>query len=77
MLVPSTTIPYIAIRTTRFEMAEHGNDPVGYKKPPVKTRFQPGRSGNPSGRPKTQPSFRAALVAELAATMPAKNQQQA
>ena len=25
---------------------------VGYGKPPVGTRFQPGRSGNPKGRPK-------------------------
>jgi hypothetical protein len=25
---------------------------VGYKKPPVETRFQPGRSGNPRGRPR-------------------------
>jgi Family of unknown function (DUF5681) len=25
---------------------------VGYKRPPVHTRFQPGQSGNPSGRPK-------------------------
>lgn len=25
---------------------------VGYKKPPQDTRFQPGQSGNPSGRPK-------------------------
>ena len=58
-------------------MTEHGNDPVGYKRPPVNTRFQPGRSGNPSGRPKTRPSFRAVLLAELAATMPANNQQQA
>lgn len=54
-----------------------GNGPVGYKRPPVNTRFQPGRSGNPRGRPKTRPSFRAALLAELDATMPAKNQQQA
>jgi hypothetical protein len=54
-----------------------GNDSVGYKKPPAHTRFQPGRSGNPSGRPKTRPSFRGALLAELATTMPAKNQQQA
>ena len=26
--------------------------PVGYKSPPIHTRFQPGQSGNPSGRPK-------------------------
>src|SRR3979409_62756 len=25
---------------------------VGYKRPPVHTRFKPGQSGNPSGRPK-------------------------
>jgi uncharacterized protein DUF5681 len=25
---------------------------VGYCRPPVHTRFQPGKSGNPSGRPK-------------------------
>jgi hypothetical protein len=25
---------------------------VGYKKPPEATRFQPGKSGNPNGRPK-------------------------
>lgn len=25
---------------------------VGYGKPPLQTRFQPGRSGNPKGRPK-------------------------
>ncbi|MCI5049510.1 MAG: DUF5681 domain-containing protein [Rickettsiales bacterium] len=25
---------------------------VGYKKPPKSTRFKPGQSGNPSGRPK-------------------------
>jgi hypothetical protein len=28
------------------------NYSVGYKKPPKSTRFQPGRSGNPAGRPK-------------------------
>jgi hypothetical protein len=31
---------------------EHQDFEVGYKKPPQQTRFQPGRSGNPRGRPK-------------------------
>ena len=26
--------------------------PIGYKNPPRETRFKPGQSGNPSGRPK-------------------------
>jgi len=29
---------------------------IGYGKPPVSTRFQQGRSGNPRGRPKKQPA---------------------
>jgi hypothetical protein len=29
-----------------------GDYEVGYAKPPVKTRFAPGQSGNPRGRPK-------------------------
>ena len=33
----------------RRDDAQH---PVGYKSPPAHTRFQPGQSGNPSGRPK-------------------------
>jgi hypothetical protein len=31
--------------------------PVGYKRPPVHSRFPPGQSGNPSGRPKKVPDF--------------------
>ena len=27
-------------------------EPVGYGKPPTKSRFKPGQSGNPKGRPK-------------------------
>jgi hypothetical protein len=26
--------------------------PIGYRKPPTETRFKPGTSGNPKGRPK-------------------------
>ena len=47
---------------------------VGYKRPPTHTRFRPGRSGNPNGRPRHRPSFRAALLAELAATAPGGDQ---
>jgi hypothetical protein len=34
-------------------MPEHfESETVGYKRPPGKTQFQPGKSGNPRGRPK-------------------------
>jgi hypothetical protein len=49
---------------------DHDDDAVGFKRPPRRTRFRPGRSGNPTGRPKRRPSFRAALLAELASPMP-------
>ena len=31
---------------------KQANFEVGYGKPPAKTRFRPGQSGNPKGRPK-------------------------
>jgi Family of unknown function (DUF5681) len=38
---------------------------VGYGKPPVHSRFVPGRSGNPRGRPKGQLNLETALKNEL------------
>ena len=35
---------------------------IGYKRPPQRTRWQAGQSGNPSGRPKRAKSFDAELI---------------
>ena len=34
---------------------------IGYCKPPKHTRFKPGQSGHPSGRPRGQRNFRTAV----------------
>ena len=43
------------------------DEKVGYGHPPRHTRFRPGTSGNPTGRPKAMRSIRSDLEAELAA----------
>lgn len=40
---------------------------VGYGRPPKQSRFQPGQSGNPGGRPKGAKGFNASVKRELEA----------
>ena len=44
-------------------------DEVGYGKPPKKTRFKPGESGNPKGRIKGVKNLKTDLVEELKETL--------
>jgi len=47
-------------------MASDGNYEVGYKKPPVATRFQSGGLGNRKGRGRSNRNLKTDLLAELA-----------
>jgi hypothetical protein len=45
------------------------NSRVGYRRPPVHSRFQKGHSGNPRGRPKKVPDFMEDAVEILGGTV--------
>ena len=44
---------------------------VGNKKPPLHSRFKPGHSGNPSGRPKGRSNFGTVVLKEFHKVIPA------
>lgn len=46
-------------------MSEPEEEKVGYRKPPTKTRFKAGQSGNPNGRPKGSVNLKTDLRSEL------------
>ena len=50
-------------------MADRREYEVGYKKPPEHSRWKPGQSGNPKGRPKKVKDFEKLLDIELSQTL--------
>ena len=42
-----------------------GEEEVGYKKPPMRTRFKKGQSGNPAGRPRNSKNLDTLMLQEL------------
>ncbi len=48
-----------------LDEAYDGGYEVGYRKPPMHTRFKPGQSGNPRGRPKGTNNLKTDLMEEL------------
>lgn len=53
-------------------MAEDNDYEIGYKKPPKRTQFQPGQSGNARGRPKGSKSTPALIRSVLNQKIPVK-----
>ena len=46
-------------------VADDDDDRAGYKRPPGKSRFKPGQSGNPKGRPKHARNLKTEFLEEL------------
>ena len=42
-----------------------GDERIGYRRPPVATRFRPGQSGNPRGRPRGARNLSTVIAAAL------------
>ena len=52
-------------RSARDGFSPEGEGGVGNRRPPLATRFRPGQSGNPRGRPKTANRLRALVAKEF------------
>jgi hypothetical protein len=50
-------------------MSEQEEEKVGFGRPPAATRFKPGQSGNPKGRPKGSLNLKTDLRNELSETI--------
>ncbi len=49
------------------------DDDIGYRRPPKRTRWQKGQSGNPQGRPKSRPEYLDDAAAILSQPVTAKS----
>jgi hypothetical protein len=56
----SASIPNCS--SVKAKKTPKGDYSVGYARPPVKTRFKPGVSGNPKGRPAGRPKLKTELT---------------
>ena len=66
-------------RATRFKKGEESSSRyserdyrIGYRRPPVTSRFQPGSSGNPKGRPKNSKNLKTLIRQAMTAKISIK-----